>query len=70
MIGYKWLAEIYGVLCTDYSKKSDIISHQMNFEATLARAMKLQETVDTEDEHLEFLSYKKNCKVNTNTYIL
>jgi len=64
MLAYKWLVELYGVLCTDSKKIADIKLYQKNLEETLKKAIALQKKYNIKDDHLEFLLYKKICKVN------
>jgi len=65
---HKWLAELHGVLCNGSNNETDIESHQSNLEKSLARAITLKRNSRFQDDHLEFLFYKKICKVKI--YIL
>lgn len=64
MIAYKWLAELHGVLCTDPSYEKTIKYHQKHIENALKLAKKYQDQYKSINEHIEFLIYKKSCKVN------
>jgi len=59
----KWLVELYGVLCTDPNNETDIKHYQYNLENSLERAITLKRENNVDDDHLEFLFYKKICKV-------
>lgn len=63
MKAYKWLAELQGVLCTNSTKNSEVTTYQKNLELALTQAIKLQRTHKFDDDHLDFLYYKKICKV-------
>lgn len=64
MTAYKWLAELHGVLCTnDSKKKSEITAHQVNLVKSLTKAITIKNKEKFVDDHLEFLLYKKTCKV-------
>jgi len=60
---FKWLAELHGVLCTNPNNETDIESHQRNLEKSLTKAISIQRKNGFNDDHLEFLFYKKICKV-------
>lgn len=65
MIAYKWLAELHGVLCVKTANDSEILYHQNEIENALQMAYNIQNKHGiNKDVHLEFLFYKKNCKVN------
>jgi len=63
MRAHKWLAELHGVLCTDSKYEFEIKTHQEALETSLTMAIKLQREYNFDDYHLEFLNYKKICKV-------
>jgi len=63
MRAHKWLAELHGVLCTDPYNELEIKTHQEELETSLTIAITLQKKHDIDDDHLEFLFYKKICKV-------
>jgi len=63
MRAHKWLAELHGVLCTDPDNELGIKRHQETLEASLKMAITLQREHNFDDDHLEFLFYKKICKV-------
>jgi len=65
MFAYKWLAELYGVLCTDSTNKSNIKSLQNKLEKALTEAINMKhKCIDINDDHLEFLLHKKICNVS------
>jgi len=64
MTAYKWLVELYGVLCTDPANEVNIITQQDKLEIALAEAIKIKEMSNINDVHLEFLFYKKMCNVS------
>lgn len=68
MNAYKWLAEMYALLCTDDSESQ---LYQPEFENALDSAVDLFEIKDSKnrrimpsDSHLEYLITKLNCRVN------
>jgi len=63
MRAYKWLAELYGILCTDSNNRSSLVRYQKGLEKSLIMAITIQREYTLEDDHLEFLFYKKICKV-------
>lgn len=60
MIANKWLAELHGTLSIGSKSKY----HQTKLEKALTKAITLKNNNYMNDDHLEFLFYKKICKVN------
>jgi len=69
MRAYKWLAELHGLLCTDSNNELYIEKHQKGLEKSLRMAIRLQKDYSLDDDHLEFLFYKKICKVRIPVYM-
>jgi len=67
MRAHKWLTELHGILCTDIHNELKFKTHQKALETSLTMAITLQVQHNLNDEHLEFLYYKKICKVRTTT---
>jgi len=69
MIANKWLAELYGVLSMktagQFDVKTDLVA---KLEEALTEALTLQKDYHLNDSHLEFIFYRKVCKVNIYTY--
>lgn len=64
MTAYKWLAELHGVLCTGSPIIPNLNLHQKELETSLKTAKIIKDDNNLHDDHLEFLIYKKVCKVN------
>jgi len=68
MTAYKWLAELHGVLSTNLPNAKQTVNHIQKTEIALSRAESIQKAYKIIDDHLEFLIYKRICKVNTLKY--
>jgi len=67
-IAYKWLAELYGVLC-DNSKH--LTKYQKRLNKYIGLADKFSKNNDIDCDHLKYLKNKRDAKVITNiTYNL
>jgi len=69
MRAYKWLTELYGILCTNTNNHSSVIRYQKGLEHSLSTAIMLQRKYTINDDHLEFLFYKKICKVRISMHM-
>jgi len=63
-IAYKWLAELYGALCTR-------TKHLKKYQKRLNKYIGLADELNINDDHLKYLKNKQDAKVITNiTYNL